>query len=84
MKFPFRLTAWGQGKLIAWALILGVVGLHSLGQTIGLIDSDVPKSTEMTPAQQQLLAERDSEVKLMIAAREAQAKAVRAADGAGY
>jgi hypothetical protein len=83
MYFPFRLTAWGWGRLIGFASVGAVVGLHSLAEKVGLID-DTPVASAPTPAEQQSLAERDAEVKRMIAAREAQAKAVREADGSGY
>jgi hypothetical protein len=84
MALPFRLTAWGWGRLIGFASVAAVTGVHSIGQKVGLIEDDTNVAAPATPAEQQSLADRDAEVKRIIAARAAQAKAVRDADGQGY
>lgn len=84
MTLPFRLTAWGWGRLIGFASVAAITGLHTIGEKVGLIGDDAIVAAPPTPTEQQSLAARDAEVKRMIAAREAQAKAARLADGKGY
>jgi hypothetical protein len=68
-----------RGQLFAIKAFLILVVIFTLGRCMGLIEA-APERVHATPTAPQSLAERDAEVRAMAAQREAQAKAVRAAE----
>ena len=80
MAMRIRLSSWGMGRLLGLVLIFGYIGLHKAGEAVGLLDSPPArhKTFASAPPQAQSLAERDAEVKRMIAERNGRAKALSA------
>jgi hypothetical protein len=81
MAMRIGLSSMGMGRLIGLGLVFAYIGLHKVGEAVGLLDS--PPARHETAAgashgETQSLAERDAEVKRMIAARSARAIEVEA------
>lgn len=75
----------GMGRLIVFAGAAIVYGAHQLAVKVGLADSAEPNrvhaSAPPSKDQNQTYAARDAEVKRMIAARDARAKAIKSDEG---
>lgn len=77
------LSAMGMGRLIVFAGAAIVYGAHQLAVKVGLAEQAAPHRTfaSAPPSTDQSLSERDAEVKRMIAARAARAKAIKSDEG---
>ncbi len=68
----------GVGRLVVFAGAALIYGVHMLAVKVGLADTAQPRSIHAAAPQTQSLAERDAEVKRMVAERNARAKALSA------
>ena len=73
------LSSSGMSKLIGLGLLFAYVGLHKLGEAVGLLESPPSRhQVALSAPPPESLAQRDAEVKLMIAERSARAKVLNA------
>lgn len=72
------LSPWGIGQLIAFTFVALIYGAHQLAVKVGLADGPETNKIYAAAPFSQSLAERDAEVKRMIAERSARAKALTA------
>lgn len=71
-----------MGRLIGVGLVFVYVGLHKLGETVGLLEPPPSRHhVALSAPPPEALAQRDAEVKRMIAERSARAKALDAQNG---
>ena len=75
------LSPIGVGRLIAFAIVGIIFGVHQLGVAIGLIEPSESKKIVLSEPPPQSLGDRDAEVRRIIAARDARAKQIRASEG---
>ena len=71
-----------MGKLIGLGLLFAYIGLHKLGEAVGLLESPPSRHhVALSAPPPESLALRDAEVRRMIAERSARAKALDAQNG---
>ena len=82
MARRITLSSSGMGKLIGLGLLFAYIGLHKLGEAVGLLESPPSRhhiALSAPPPESHAL--RDAEVRRMIAERSARAKALDAQNG---
>ena len=82
MARRITLSSSGMGKLIGLGLLFAYIGLHKLGEAVGLLESPPSRHhVALSAPPPESLALRDAEVRRMIAERSARAKALDAQNG---
>ena len=82
MARRITLSSPGMSKLIGLGLLFAYIGLHKLGEAVGLLESPPSRHhVALSAPPPESLALRDAEVRRMIAERSARAKALDAQNG---